>query len=154
MVTFRRWELAGIGTALASAILREPFIIRLERAVYGLLGRDVEPGRVRQARNAKAARFWRSLVRFERTGRRVRLDYRLTRPCVVSGELPLPPSMEVSPGRWRTNFPDGTNGGLSIRSTKIHGLRSWMRRAEVAYGSCITIVIDEKRQAIRVYPDN
>ena len=147
-------ERAGISTPLSSAILRSPFIVRLARGVYGLLGHDIEQWKIRQAKNARTARFWRSLVRFERTGQNVRLDYCLTRPCVVSGELPLPPSMEVSPGRWRANFPADINGGLSIRSVKIHGLRSWMRRAGVSCESCVTIIIDENQRIIRVYHTN
>ena len=143
-------EGAGFSTPLSSAILREPFVVRLERGVYGLVGDDVERWRVRQAKTARTARFWRSVIRFRRTDHHVQLHYRLTRPCIVSGELPLPPSLGVPRGRWIANFRDGTSSVLKITSGKIRGLKPWMRRANLSIHSCITVTIYEGKRIIRV----
>ena len=143
-------EKAGFGRELAGTVLRAPFVRRLDRAVYALRGRDIGPGRIQTAKAARLNRFRNSLVRSERDSRRVTCSYRLSRPCLTEGRLPLPAADAIGHGKWRTTFPDGTNGTLSVRESSIRGLRPWMRRACLAVGSPISLEVDKDARRIRV----
>ena len=145
-----RMEKAGFGRELAGTILRAPFVKRLDRAVYALRGREIGPGRIQTARVARLNRFRSSLVRSERDSCRVTCTYRLSRPCLSEGRLPFPAAEGIGNGRWRTSFPDGTKGMLSVRESSIRGLRPWMRRAGLAVGSHVSLEVDKSTRHIRV----
>ncbi|MYK60467.1 MAG: hypothetical protein F4034_00570 [Chloroflexi bacterium] len=141
---------AGFGRELAGAVLRSPFVVRLERAVYTLLGTKVEPWQIQSARNARAARFRRSLVKSVEEQSVLRLTYRLTSPTIREGRLPIPSSGQLRNGRWTAQFPDGNRGTLIVRDSTIKGLRPWMRRASLNTGAQVALEIDRSRQSIRV----
>lgn len=140
----------GIGTSRASAILRSPYITRLAKGVYGLLGDGVDQWRVRYAQTAKERRFRRSLVDHEQDWDGVWLSYSVTRPC-LSGRLPLPAFLANNlRGTWKAEFSDGTTGSFSITGSTILGLRPWMQRAAVSHGVRIIVTIHEKERIIRL----
>ena len=112
---------AGVGRELAGAVLRSPFVVRVERAVYTLLGTTVEPWQVQAARHARTARFRRSLISSVEEQSILELHYRLTNPTVSEGRLPLPSSGQLRNGRWSTRFPDGSRGTLVVRDSSIPG---------------------------------
>ena len=145
-----RMEKAGFGRELAGAVLRAPFVRRLDRAVYALRGREIGPGRIQTAKAARLNRFRNSLVRSERDSCRVTCSYHLSRPCLSEGRLPLPAADAIGHGKWRTTFPDGTNGTLLVRESSIRGLRPWMRRAGLAVGSRVSLDVDKNTRHIRV----
>ena len=141
---------AGVGRELTGAVLRSPFIVRLERAVYALLGRKVELWQVQAARLARIARFRRSLVRSVEEQSILQLHYRLTNPTLSEGRLPIPSSGQLKNGRWSTRFPDGSSGTLVVRDSSIRGLRPWMRRASLNTGARVSLEIDRDGQSISV----
>ena len=142
-------ESAGIGVELAGSILRQAFVVRLERAVYALRGREIEPLRIRAARGARMARFMRSLVSVDDDSSCLRLTYDLSRPC-LSGSLPLPPSVRVERGKWKAVLPDGTKAMISIRTSRIQGLRPWMRRAALSPGYKLIVEVERSIRLIRI----
>ena len=141
---------AGVGRELAGAVLRSPFFVRLERAVYTLLGTKAKPWQIQAARHARTARFRRSLVQSMEEQSILELHYRLTNPTLSEGRLPIPSSGQLKNGRWSTRFPDGSRGTLVVRDSAIRGLRPWMRRANLNTGAQVALEIDRDRQSIRV----
>ena len=145
-----RMEEVGFGRELAGAVLRAPYITRMERAVYALRGRDIGPGQIQSARLARHNRFRASLVSSEHDSYYLRWHYRVSSPCLREGRLPLPAGGGLRHGRWQASFPDGTNGTLSVRNSSIRGLRPWMRRANVAIETPISIEVEKRTRVIRV----
>lgn len=143
-------EKAGFRRELAGAVLRAPFITRIERAVYALRGHDIGPGKIQSAKLARLNRFRASLVSSERDSSCFRLHYRVSSPCLREGRLPLPAAGGLPQGRWRASFPDGTTGTVSVRNSSIRGLRPWMRRANVAIDAPISIEVEKRTRIIRV----
>ena len=100
-----RMEKAGFRRELAGAVLRAPFITRIERAVYALRGHDIGPGQIQSARLARFNRFRASLVRSEHDSCCLRWHYRVSRPCLQEGRLPLSSSWRPTAGEVASFLP-------------------------------------------------
>ena len=141
---------AGFQGPLADAVLRSPFIVRIERGIYALRGRSFRPSQIRFAKQASSNRFRRTLVRFTQDNAGAILHYRLTIPSVNTGRLPLPSSVRLQVGDWSTYFPDDTIGMVQVKKSSLRGLRPWMRRAGVSVGSRITLEMNKENRVIHV----
>ena len=138
----------GHSRQLAGALLRSPFVYRVERAVYALLGTPITSGQIQTARSARSNRFRNSLVKVERHASRVELHYRLSHPCLADGRLPCPAFLPN--GQWKASLPDGSSLRCNVRGSTVSGFRPWMRRAGIAVNSPLSLQIRAELRLIRV----
>lgn len=141
---------ADFGQPLATAVLRSPFIVRLERGIYALRGSVITPDQLQATRHASTNRFRASLLRHRNHADAIVLDYRLSIPSAATGQLPLPASHPLQLGNWPVVYPDETSGTLQLRATSLRGLRPWLRRANASVGLRFSLEVDTEARIIYV----
>ncbi len=141
----------GVKVPLASALLRAPFVRRLQRGVYALRGVRIGASEAHAVKEAQDEAFRGALVRFERDGDRMECWYEMSVPALQRGTVPLPDDARLPSRDWEAYMPDETVAKLRVRSGSLGGLGPWLRRAGYEVGSRFSMEFLFDDAAIYVY---
>jgi Bacterial RNA polymerase, alpha chain C terminal domain/Sigma-70, region 4 len=131
-------EQHGLSRPMATALLRQPYIVKRGTAIYGLRGRPVSPAALHQKKQARRqARVdsvlgarWVSADQFE-------VRYRLTN-FTVQGTLALPAELgRVTTTHWSGRLPDGEEIPLRAGHGFLWSLHAWFAAVDARPGDIL-----------------
>lgn len=128
----------GYSQALATCVLRQPFIVRRGTGLYGLRGRGVDPSAMRARLQDRAGARRKSIRSVSYTGGPVaRVVYELT-AFSIQGVLPVPSRLpDLSHIPWTARVPDGRQFKVRIKNHFLWPLRKWFATEQVKLGDLI-----------------
>jgi len=125
---------AGFSGAMATVILKAPFMRSPTTGIYALRGSELNASALEtKRRERRAARSssgtvlssrWLSADRFE-------VRYRLTR-FSLAGVLPQPPKFKPAAREWRGQLPDGRSVTIKIAHGFVWPLHRWVKQKGIS----------------------
>lgn len=141
----------GFSAPMAALVLRKPWMKRLGPAMYGLRGRDHDPGTVARLDGHRKRQMRRRVIQrksITETGV-VLVTYRLNR-FALQGVLPVPAEVSRAGGRWSAVLRDGRTVRTKVSKGFMWPLQTLMSRVHLEPGDELEVRFDLPKRIARL----
>jgi hypothetical protein len=139
---------SGFSVAMASVVLRKPYVRRIGAGIYGLRGRSIHRDTVRARVQERSRERNRNVVASERVGDKIVVRYRLTR-FSRNGVLAQPKELRDISGIWVSHFPDEHDESpLKMDNGFVWTILPWLKKLKAKEGDFVIGTFDRAAQQV------